>query len=465
MSANDPLDTLQDGDRTVLVPAPGGKRSRVNAAPVYKPMPSVSINTATVGQPAHPAASGMTGAATSSWASLAQLHGGGLNPLLRAANPLLDLVMPLRHMVSHPDAEHLRQQLISAIKAFERDAKAARIEHEAIAAARYSLCTLLDETISSTPWGGGGVWANRSLLVAFHNEAFGGEKFFLILQKLGQDVRANLSILELMYLCLALGLEGRYRVIEGGRSQLETLRERLQQLIQQQRGTFESELSLHWKGASAKGESLERAIPVWLLAAAAAALLITLQLFFGYRLNAASDPVFARLHEIKVASPTALPPQTPQAEPATRPVRVAGFLAPEIKSGLVSVKEMADSSIITLRGDGVFVSGSAEVNSDFLTLLQRIGDALKPVPGKIIVVGHTDNIKPGFSTRFPSNWDLSRGRAASVKTLLAERAGPAERYSVEGRGDTEPLVVNDSALNRARNRRVDIIVLTPAVAP
>jgi type VI secretion system protein ImpK len=97
--------------------------------------------------------------------------------------------------------------------------------------------------------------------------------------------------------------------------------------------------------------------------------------------------------------------------------------------------------------------------------LQRIGDALKTVPGKVIVVGHTDNIKPGLSARFPSNFDLSKGRAGSVRELLAERAGPLDRYTVEGRGDSEPLVANDSIANRARNRRVDIIVLTPAVAP
>jgi type VI secretion system protein ImpK len=100
------------------------------------------------------------------------------------------------------------------------------------------------------------------------------------------------------------------------------------------------------------------------------------------------------------------------------------------------------------------------VAADFLPLLGRIGDALRPVPGKVRVVGHTDNTK-GFSMRYPSNWDLSTGRATSVAKLLAERAGPADRYTVEGRGDTEPEVPNDSAVNRARNRRVVIMVLAP----
>lgn len=483
MSTKDPLDPYQDPDRTVLVPMPGGKRpaatAPVQAVPQVAAPQSFAAesdgqfnsnrhagsNPALNGSPpAVPNARPQSGSAPTmgggGGASSVKLHGDGLNPLVAAANPLLDLVLPLRHMVSYPQVENLRLQLVAAIKTFEAQAKAALVEHEAIAAARYSLCTFLDETISSTPWGGGGVWASRSLLVTFHNEAFGGEKFFLILQKLCQDPRANIQTLELMYLCIALGLEGRYRVIEGGRTQLEILRERLQQLIQKERGTAEPELSVHWMGASGKGESLWRMIPVWVIAAIAAVILILLQLLLSYRLSHISDPVFENVHKIKVdvPAPIAAPPV---ASPVKAPVRVAGFLAREIEQGLVSVTETADRSIVTLRGDGVFASGSAEITRDFIPLLERIGEALKPVPGKVIVVGHTDNVK-GFSIKFPSNWDLSKGRAASVRTILSERAGPLDRYSVEGRGDTEPVVANDSPANRARNRRVDIVVLTPA---
>ena len=474
MSTKEPLDPYQDPDRTVLVPMPGGKRPAA-AAPTKgtpfvaapPPFPSAAVDSrsnfgSNVAPPStlNPRPQGTNAPAMGGGAASVKLHGDGLNPLVAAANPLLDLVLPLRHMVSYPQVENLRLQLVAAIKAFEAQAKSALVEHEAIAAARYSLCTFLDETISSTPWGGGGVWASRSLLVTFHNEAFGGEKFFLILQKLCQDPRANIQTLELMYLCIALGLEGRYRVIEGGRSQLEILRERLQQLIQKERGTAEPELSVHWMGAIGKGESLWRMIPVWVIASIAAVFLLLLQLLLSYRLSHISDPVFENIHKIKVdvSAPIAV---QPLASPVKAPVRVAGFLAPEIEKGLVSVTETADRSIVTLRGDGVFASGSAEITRDFIPLLERIGDALKPVPGKVIVVGHTDNVK-GFSIKFPSNWDLSKGRAASVRAILSERAGPIDRYSVEGRGDTEPVVANDSPANRARNRRVDIVVLTPA---
>jgi type VI secretion system protein ImpK len=427
-----------ESDRTILVPTPG--RRRPPGAPVTVARP----------EPETPAAAPHRAPA----APAAPLHASGVNPLVAAANPLLDLVVPLRVMGSHPDVEGLRQQLVAAIRKFELDAKAAMYDFETVAAARYALCTFLDETISSTPWGAGGVWSSRSLLVAFHNETFGGEKFFLILQRLCQDVRANLHVLELFYVCLALGLEGRYRVIENGRGQLDILRERLQQLIARERGPFEAELSPRWKGVQPASGGLRRLVPLWIVAGVAVLVLVALHVGFGFGLNRKSDPVYAALHRIAVVSPA------PSAAPAPAPARVAKFLASDIERGLVSVTETADRSTVTLHGDGGFASGRAEVLDAFEPLLGRIGDALKAVPGKVLVIGHTDDV-PSASAQFPSNWALSKARAASVVEMLARRAGPASRYAVEGRGETEPLVPNTSAANRARNRRVVIILLTP----
>jgi len=427
----DPVGNSQaDSDRTILVPAPGGKRA--TSAPSVTPAVT----------------------------ALPVTFGVGLNPLVLCANPLLDLVGSLRQMTSHADIEQLRTQLVASVRLFETNAKAALIPSDAIAVGRFCLCTLLDETIASTPWGGSGIWANRSLLVTFHNEASGGEKFFLLLQKLGQAAAANLDTLELMYLCLALGLEGRYRVIENGRSQLEELRERLLKLIQQHRGKTEAELSLHWRAVVAKGNSLWHVIPIWVIALVVLVCLIILQLILGFFLNRASDPVNAALYNLKVTQQVSVPAAS-SAIPFEHIDRVASFLKPEIDNHLISVTDTVDRSVITLIGQGLFASGSAEVNAEFVPLLQRIADAIKPLAGQILVVGHTDNVKGGLSARYPSNWDLSKGRADSVKMLLAERAGPSERYRVEGRGDADPLVPNDSPEHRARNRRVDIIVTMP----
>lgn len=444
MSTQDPPPPPpQDPDATMLIPTPGGRRAAPPAAAAAAAPAAPSPETQAPGL------------------AVVSLPGSGLNPLVRAANPLLDLVVPLRLTAQPPDLQQLRERLALAVKTFENEARSGGVDTEAIAAARYALCTLLDETIASTAWGSG-VWGTRSLLVAFHNEASGGEKVFLILQRLSQNPAANINLLELMYLCLSLGLEGRFRVLDQGQAQLATLRERLLQLIRQQRGAVESDLSPNWRGEAVQAASPLRRVPLWVLGAGAAALLLVVQLVASVLLNRTSDPVFAGLSKIRVA--TAAPVVTPAPAPAG-PTRLAGFLAPEIAQGLVSVRETAERSVVTVRGDGMFASGSAEVQDRVAPLLARIGDALNPLPGKVVVVGHTDDTRPALSARFPSNYDLSKARAAGVMAVLAQRAGPATRYSAEGRGDTEPQVANDSAANRARNRRVDIVVLTPPLAP
>jgi type VI secretion system protein ImpK len=93
-------------------------------------------------------------------------------------------------------------------------------------------------------------------------------------------------------------------------------------------------------------------------------------------------------------------------------------------------------------------------------LVLRIADAVASVPGRIDVVGHTDNT-PIRTLRFPSNWELSKARAESVARLLAARVGP-DRLRADGRGEAEPVASNDTLQGRARNRRVEITVHVPA---
>ena len=151
----------------------------------------------------------------------------GANPLLEAANPLLVMVSDIRRSTHHADPAGLRAKLVAEIRQFELRAQAVPVANETILAARYCLCTTLDEAAALTPWGQAGVWSSHTLLVTFHNESWGGEKFFQLLDKLMQSPAAHLHLLELMYFCLALGFQGRYRVHEQGASQLETVLQRL----------------------------------------------------------------------------------------------------------------------------------------------------------------------------------------------------------------------------------------------
>ena len=377
----------------------------------------------------------------------------GLNPLLALANRLLLLVPPLRQTRQMADPATLRGTLAQGIRDFVSAAQAQGIAPERVMAARYVLCTMLDEAAADTPWGGAGMWGRHSLLAEFHNESFGGEKVFQLMARLAEKPQANLDLLELIYAALALGFEGRFRVIDNGRAQLEAVRERLAQIIRQQRGPYPQALAQNWAGQAAP----QRRALSWLPLAATGALTLlalgAVYAAFAKSLADRSDPVYAQIQSLRLP-----PPVTAVAQPAPQP-RLAVFLQPDIRAGMVTVRDEVDRSVIIVRGDGLFASGSAELLPGRDDLMRRIADALVRVGGEVLVTGHTDNT-PMRSARFPSNWHLSEERARNVAKLLIDSGLPAERLRAEGRADGEPMAANDSASNRALNRRVELTLLT-----
>ncbi|NLZ41941.1 MAG: DotU family type VI secretion system protein, partial [Comamonadaceae bacterium] len=418
-----------DGERTVIKPSAGraaGPAAAQAASPAAAPLP-----------PAAAPAIALQGPAS-------------LNPLVQAAAPLLAAAPRLRAMLRHPDPAALRASLLAAVQRFETAARTQGLPNEQVVAARYVLCTLLDEAASSTPWGGSGAWSAQSLLVHFHNETWGGEKVFQLLARLAENPAQHRNLLELVYVALALGFEGRYRVQTDGRAQLASLRERLALKLRDLAGPVDKALSVQWQGVAMPPARLADGIALWVIGAVLACVLLGLFVVLRLTLNAQTDATFAALQAIDV--PAAAPPPAP-AVAAPVPPRLAGLLEPDIRAGAVQVLDQADRSVVTLLGDGLFASGSAEVETRALPLLQRIGAALARLPGPVTVTGHTDN-QPIRSLRFPSNWHLSQARAEAVKALLAQ-ALPAARLKAEGRADSEPVASNASAEGRARNRRVE----------
>src|SRR5262249_12393373 len=144
------------------------------------------------------------------------LIGIGLNPLVRAATPLLLMTAHVREAMASVDVAGLRRNALDEIRQFEEQARAARVSNEVVLAARYVLCAALDEAVLSTPWGNQSEWAQHPLLVALHREAWGGEKFFDMLDRTSQDPAKFIDLMELQYLALAFGFAGKYHVQERG---------------------------------------------------------------------------------------------------------------------------------------------------------------------------------------------------------------------------------------------------------
>lgn len=377
----------------------------------------------------------------------------GLNPLLAAANRLLLLVPQIRSARQVPDPQGLRASLAQGVREFATAAQQSGLAPERVNAARYVLCTTLDEAAADTPWGGGGVWARHSLLTEFHNEASGGDKVFQLMARLAEKPAENRDLLELIYAALALGFEGRYRVIENGRAQLEAVRAKLGQIIAQQRGPYAAALAPHWQVEPVKEQAALSWLPLALVAAALALLLAAVYAGFAWSLGGRSDPVYAQIQSLRLA-----PPVAAVAQPAPVP-RLAVLLQSDVRARTIEVRDEIDRSVVTVRGDGLFAPASASLMPEQEALMRRIAEALVRVGGQVLVTGHTDNV-PIRTLRYPSNWHLSEDRARSVSELFVRAGVPAERIRAEGRADGEGIAPNDTPANRALNRRVEVTLIT-----
>jgi len=310
--------------------------------------------------------------------------------------------------------------------------------------------------VLNTPWGSQSNWGHHSLLIQFHNEAWGGERFFQIIDRLKQHLAQNLNLLELAYMCLSLGFEGRYRIAGSGMREIEQLRQELYLLITRLKGDSERALSANWQGLRNIRSSLIQHVPIWVIAVVAGSLLMLIYFGFSFAINSASDRAYKEFSAIaqeenKTLAVRLREPEAPAGVPA-RADRFKRLLATEIAREMV---EVLDGSI--LRISNSFPSGSDQIKQDFLSMLAKIAQELQTDNSRILVVGHTDD-RPIFSARFPSNWHLSQARAKNVANILEASAPMQKRISFEGHADSEPIKPNDSPENRARNRRIDIHV-------
>jgi type VI secretion system protein ImpK len=402
------------------------------------------------------AAAPLSAAAQPVWQSHEPEIPSGNSPLIALANPILNLVYQIRTLVHNADPERLKNYLAEEIRRFDATAKAQGIPAEHIVAARYCLCTVLDEAAAQTPWGGSGAWSKNSLLVTFHNETWGGEKFFQLLAKLAQTPAQYIDVLELMYYCIALGFEGRYRIVSNGQSQLENLKRRLADIIRTARGVPDRALSLHWQGHAAELPKIWGMIPVWVSAVLAVVLGVGFYMLLAFWLAAHSDKSFIAISALKLPTP---PPVVRDAPP---PLRFSKFLEKEIREGLVSVKENSEQSTVTIRGDGLFESGSATMRPQYRDIVDRIAAAIAEVKGRVLVSGHTDD-RPMRSVRFPSNWELSQERARAIAAQLDATVRAPGRITTEGRGEADPIADNTTPAGRAQNRRVEVTVFASPV--
>lgn len=484
--SDNPFSEPEDSDRTVVRgPVAGGGPRPVPAAPAPpRPSPAGGGGGLPRGGASPPPASGGGGP---EWRPPAappapRLAGEaealpkvGTSPLAAAAAPLLDLLARLSTggAAAPPDPNELRERALRALRQFEADARAAGIDPDQIRAAHYALSAALDDVVLATPQGQQSGWGARSLVSTFHQEVRGGERFFDLLAGMQKDPGRYRQALEVAWLCLSLGFQGRYRLAPRGAAELDRIREGVHQLLVQLRGPWERELSPRWKGVDAPHRPARRGVPVWVAFALAAAVLGLGWFGLAQRLNAGSDDLYARIAALPPQAPPEIarlappnPPAPPTAPPPNPPApprpdvtdTLRRFLAPEIAQGLVIVSGDAQRVRVRIRNRGMFASGSGTLDPRFHSLLQRIGEALREEPGRVQVIGHSDN-QPIRSVRFPSNFHLSAARAEAARAIIAAAEGRnPQRITAEGRGEAEPIASNATPEGREENRRIEVVL-------
>ncbi|RAU19035.1 type VI secretion system protein TssL [Nitrincola tibetensis] len=421
-------------DRTVMIPTPGG-RGRFDTSPEVQMEVSSSII---------------------SVEEVSQLS-SGLNVLENSAFEILSLLPSIRTQTTELSADLLRMKLIAMVESFEKSAYEANLDSKEVEIARYILCATVDELVMNTPLGEEAQWSRHCLLSHYHGETWGGENVFVILGNLNKNPHKNIDLLELIYICMSLGFEGKYAVEPDRLSQLYELKKSLYHTLTQIRGTTPKALSPHWKGEDTLAKTLRSYLPLWVAAVFLVAMACMVYFYLLIHINDQSSIALRSASRVLTEQHSQFKVQLPQVNESVF-IRVSRLFAPEIEKNQIRLSDRSQQIRIVINSDLLFRSGSAELEPEYAALISYMGRELMSEQGRILVEGHTDSI-PINTIRFPSNWHLSQARAEQVKRLLEQAGKEYGRYQIEARADTQPLANNATPEGRAQNRRVELVLL------
>jgi type VI secretion system protein ImpK len=258
-----------------------------------------------------------------------------------------------------------------------------------------------------------------------------------------------------------------YRVA-GGAGALQGLRRDVYETIRRARPKTIEDLSPHWRGQTIALAGSRFQIPVWSVAAVAAAILFAVYLVLRNMLATDADALALKMGDVhpngeislfRETAAAAPPPPPPDPKPrtSTQLERIRAALADEILAGKASADQTSTTIVLRVYSIALFPAGGATVAPAFAPIGKKIAIALDKEPGQIHIDGYTD-ADPIKTVAFPSNFALSEARAKSVAALLGPLLKDSGRIVVTGRGADNPVAPNDVEANKAKNRRVEISI-------
>ncbi len=226
------------------------------------------------------------------------LRGLTYNPLADAAMPLFGLAIRLHSLDQHDDVTKLYQGVHNQITTVIEEVRQLDYEPGTQLAYSYSLCLFMDEIVMGTAWGKHSTWSHRSLLSAFHQETWGGEKFFTVLSRMLMEANKYQHVLEFMYLCLCMGLKGKYGIQAKGDEELQKIIVKLHRVLRDLRGETPERLTDALTNVAPRNYRVNRQWPRWTPWAVATAVLLAAYTIYAVRLNSITQQVLISLDGI-----------------------------------------------------------------------------------------------------------------------------------------------------------------------
>jgi len=330
----------------------------------------------------------------------------------------------------------------------------------------YALCATVDDIVLQFKNSLGTTWTNKSMISLFFNETWGGERFFVFLSQMMKAGPSHIKELEVYYLCLELGFEGRYRLDPNDR-EIRRVKDEVYQFLRTYWGALPGDLSPSWRGERAPAHRAKRDLRHWLALIFAVTAIIAIYIILSnYLTQKRRDAEFA-VNTLKEFSPPPVaqedaPPSKPNPAPAPPPPQrdPAAMIFDFQKSGLLTVGEKNGQIVIDTTQE-VFASASAVLREAYVDIFTKLASVLKEMHGQITVLGNTDSV-PIRSRLYADNMALSEARAQAVADLLGKFVSDGKnRIVVKGQGSTQPVADNATPEGRLRNRRVEITVAKP----
>jgi type VI secretion system protein ImpK len=434
---------MQDDDlsKTMIIPNPGGRRKSASSQS-FESSPTAFSQPNNVPEPVNLNASAQC---------------DGENIILSCASDLVILASHIRSLEPSNSIEQLRRDIETLVTKFDQQISQFNLSKEVGLTARYLICCLVDELVLSTPWGADSVWSQQTLLSKYHNESSGGEKFFLIVNKLLEQPQRNIDLIELCYVCLSSGFCGKYRISKQGESELLQISQNLYAPIEQIR-PISRDLSPAWQGVGKTETGFVKQFPLPVFFLVLGFILLAVYIAFLSSLKAKVDPLYQKIESIGWEQSERKVKNTQSnhlninsvADSLKKTLRVY------IDDKIISVGVRNDQLIIRFVSTSLFKSGSTTVNEEALPDVNVLVNAIQDYADRILVVGHTDS-----TGKADSNWVISRKRADAIAKWLAKSNKQLPNTMTRGGADTQPLVSNDndSDYNQSINRRVELTLI------